>query len=164
MGPPYRQVPATKGVTSHQSTHGTQQVAFDTSGNTLVLPSMSYFRLRCKLTQSRSNDGAPLPPNVCLAGNLFKPLEVKLNGYIVELDNAGRATNIWVEGFDVHRAFVAVDGFGSRRTCLTPNYGPSRTQAQDVFDAAHKLRYSAVVRTRSEQRQSYPRSHGTPSW
>ena len=170
----YRQVSASKSVSGAQFSHGSQQFRFDTSGNTWFLPSMSYFRLRCTLTQSRSNNGphypplsrADLAPNMGLASNLFKSVEVQLNGHTVErvaqnlpqidalktrtsysrgwLDNIGRTTNFWDENFDARRAAVAVDGYDVHRAAHTPTYGPKLTQEQAGFGAGAKLRYNAA--------------------
>jgi len=88
----YRQVTATKDVSGSQFSQGVQQFRFDTSGNTWFVPSMSYFRLRCSLTQVRRDGGPALPilsrsdlaPNVGLASNLFKSVAVQLNGQKIE--------------------------------------------------------------------------------
>ena len=88
----YRQVSATKDVSGNQFSQGLQQFRFDTSANTWFLPSMCYFRLRCTLNQVREHAGNPLPilssadiaPNMGLAANLFKSVELQLNGHTVE--------------------------------------------------------------------------------
>jgi len=88
----YRQISATKDVTGSQFSQGVQQFRFDTSGNTWFVPSMSYFRLRCSLNQVREDQGTAHPPlsegdlapNMGLAANLFKSVELRLNGHTLE--------------------------------------------------------------------------------
>ena len=88
----YRQISASKDVTGSQFSQGVQQFRFDMSGNTWFLPAMSYFRIRCSLLQVRDDGGEALPilshadvaPNMGFAANLFKSVEVQLNGQTLE--------------------------------------------------------------------------------
>ena len=88
----YLPVSATKDVSGDQFTQGVHQFRFDTSGGTWFIPSKSYIRLRCSLNQVREDGGEPLPPlvagqvapNMGLASNLFKALEMRLNSQTLE--------------------------------------------------------------------------------
>jgi len=58
-------------------------------GTTWFLPSMSYFKIRCTLTQVRGNNepilsSADLSPNMGLAANLLQSMEVRVNGVPIE--------------------------------------------------------------------------------
>ena len=161
----YRQISATKDVTRNQFSQRVQQFRFDTSGNTWFMPSMCYFRLRCSLSQVREDGGALLPdlsngdlaPNMGLAANLFKSIEVQLNGHTIErvservaqidalktrlghtngwLQNIGKYTNFWDPDFPVRQQQVSVDGYaynsGSKRGVLTPSLDPSMAGFQN---------------------------------
>ena len=170
----YRQISATKDVTGHQFSQGVQQFRFDTAGNTWFLPSMSYFRLRCSLQQVREDQGPALPPlsdadlapNMGLAANLFKSMEVRLNGYTVEriservpqidalktrmgntrgwLDTVGKTTNFWDPDFASRRAAVAVDGYETNQRSWAPEYGPALTQEEAGFHEHHLISYDAA--------------------
>lgn len=88
----YQQVSASKGVSGNQFARGAKQFRFDTAGITWFVPSMSYFRLRCSLSQVREDSGVPLPifthqniaPSMGLVANLFKSVEIQLNGRTLE--------------------------------------------------------------------------------
>ena len=167
----YRQVSASKDVTGSQFSSGVQQFRFDTSGTTWFLPSMCYFRLRCSLHQVREDGGTPLPilanadlaPNMGLAANLFKSVELRLNGHTVErvserlpqidalktrmgntgawLHQVGKTTNFWGADFATRRARVAVDGYEAPSDTGMPVYGPWLTQAEAGFHANHRTRF-----------------------
>ena len=171
----YRQISATKDVTGNQFSQGVQQFRFDTSGNTWFLPSMSYFRLRCSLQHVREDQGPALPPlsnadlapNMGLAANLFKSVEVRLNGHTVEriservpqidalktrmsntrgwLDTVGKTTNFWDPDFASRRAAVAVDGYETNHRSWAPEYGPALTQAEAGFHANHLIAYNSAT-------------------
>ena len=171
----YRQISATKDVTGHQFAHGTQQFRFDTSGNTWFLPSMCYFRLRCSLSQVREDGGPPLPvlsngdlaPNMGLASNLFKSVEVQLNGQSLEriagslpqidalktrmqntrgwLDALGQTTNFWDQSFATRQAAVAVDGHETSKGTAHPRPGPVLSQVKAGFHANHRISYSKAT-------------------
>jgi len=163
----YRQVTATKDVTGNQFSQGVQQFRFDTSGNTWFVPSMCYFRLRCSLRQVRVNGGQSLPilsrsdlaPNVGLASNLFKSVEVQLNGHTLErisermpqidalktrmsntggwLNQLGKTTNFWDASMATRRQMIAADGY----RCDDSQYGRTLTQEQAGFHANHLFLY-----------------------
>lgn len=168
----YRQISATKDVSQRQFAQGVQQFRWDTSGNTWFLPSMSYFRLRCSLTQVREQGGDPLPilsradiaPNMGLASNLFKSVELQLNGQTLErvserlpqvdalktrmqntnawLDQLGRTTNFWDSEFTARREQVAVDGYESKHHTNEPVFGAPLTQVQAGFHVNHLIQYN----------------------
>jgi len=167
----YRQVTATEDVSGNQFSQGVQQFRFDTSGNTWFVPAMSYFRLRCSLTQVREDGGQALPilsrsdlaPNAGLAANLFKSVDVKLNGHSVEkiterlpqidalrtrttntggwLNQLGKRTNFWESSLATRREMVAVDGYCQNEYLQRPRYGRTLTQEQAGFDVAHQFAY-----------------------
>jgi len=168
----YQQISATKDVTASQFAQGVQQFRFDTSGNTWFMPSMSYFRLRCTLTQVRRNGGEALPiratstlaPNMGLAANLFKSVELQLNGQTLEriserlpqvdalktrmqnthgwLRQLGGTTNFWDADFNSRREMVAVDGYETKHHAFEPQYAQSLTQAQAGFHPNHLIQYN----------------------
>jgi len=169
----YRQVTATRDVTGAQFSQGPQQFRFDTGGNTWFLPALSYFRLRCTISQARQDGGALLPPlssadlapNMGLAANLFQSAEVQVNGQTVEriaghlpqidalktrtqntrgwLEHVGRTTNFWDTDFSCRREMLAVDGYERVTQVQEPVYGPALTQVQAGFQPDHTLRYHA---------------------
>ena len=166
----YRQITATKDVTGQSFFQGAQQFRFETSGNTWFIPSMSYFRFRCQLLQTRRANERPHPvlsgqdiaPNMGLAANLFKSVEVRLNGHTLEriterlpqidalktrmrntgswLDQVGKTTNFWEPDFYKRREQVCVDGYLPSPSS-EPVYGPWLTQVEAGFDIQHRLRY-----------------------
>ena len=170
----YQQVSATKDVTGHHFSHGLQQFRFRTSGNTRIEPSKCYFRLRCSLLQVREDGGVPLPllthgevaPNMGLASNLYKSIELQLNGSTLEriaahlpqvdafkmrtresgpwLDNQGSSVNFWDANFAKRRESVAVDGYLSSACHICPTFGPSFPAEQSGFDEAHQFHYNAA--------------------
>ena len=169
----YTPVCASKDVSGDQFTHGTHQFKFDASANTWFVPSKCYFRLRCSLTQVREDGGDPLPilvngdvaPNMGLASNLFKAIEVKLNGKTIEriaervpqidalktrtantgawLKTVGQATNFWAADFATRREQVAVDGYLAGSTANHAADGPVLTQVQAGFHEDHLIKYDA---------------------
>ena len=166
----YRQITATKDVTGQSFFQGAQQFRFETSGNTWFIPSMSYFRIRCQLLQTRRANERPHPvlsgqdiaPNMGLAANLFKSVEVRLNGHTLEriterlpqidalktrmrntgswLDQVGKTTNFWEPDFYKRREQVSIDGYLPSPSS-EPVYGPWLTQVQAGFDIQHRVRY-----------------------
>ena len=150
----YQPVSASKDVSGDQFTQGVHQFRFNTSGNTWFIPSMSYIRMRCSLTQVREDGGAALPPlvagqvapNMGLASNLFKALELRLNGQTLEriaervpqvdglkirtsntgawLSTVAQAANFWSPDFATRQEQVATDGYLARSGALQPSYGP----------------------------------------
>ena len=171
----YRQISATKDVCLGQFSQGVQQFRWDTAGNTWFLPAMSYFRIRCSLTQVRQHGGDSLPilsradlaPNMGLASNLFKSVELQLNGQTLEriserlpqidalktrmqntqgwLQQLGRTTNFWDANFSSRREMVAVDGYEVKSTLVEPSYGPPVTQTQAGFHPNHLIQYSPAT-------------------
>ena len=167
----YRQVTASKDVTNQAFYQGVQQFRFESSGNTWFVPSMSYFRLRCSLYQVRNDgeqvrpilSGKDIAPNMGLAANLFKSVEVHLNGHTLEriteqlpqidalktrmrntgswLDQVGKTTNFWEPSFTKRREQVCVDGYLGASPLSEPEYGPWLTQAQAQFHQDHRFRY-----------------------
>jgi len=167
----YRQISATKDVTGNQFSQGVQQFRFDTSGNTWFVPSMCYFRMRCSLTQVREDGGPTLPilsnsdlaPNLGLASNLFKSVEVQLNGHTLErisermpqidalktrmkntggwLNQLGKSTNFWEANLAARRQMISVDGYQSTNNLHTPAYGRILTQEQAGFNPNHLFLY-----------------------
>ena len=156
----YQQVAATKAVTGDQFSKGLQRFRFDASGNTWFVPSMSYFRLRCSLSRVREDGGEPLPvlangdvaPNMGLAANLFKSMEVQLNGETLErvserlpqidalkvrttntgawLRSIGEATNFWAADFAKRREQVAVNGYLPGKSPIQSEYGSLLSQVE----------------------------------
>ena len=149
-----------------------QQFRFDTSGNTWFVPSMSFFRLRCSLSQVREDGGAPLPVlthqnigvNMGLAANLFKSIELQLNGHTMEriaeslpqvdafrtrttntgawLKTIGNNTNCWGANTRKRQFMVAVDGYVGTNPLSEPVYAVPVTQAQAGFDQNHTIQYN----------------------
>jgi len=171
----YRQVTATKDVTGNQFSQGVQQFRFDTSGNTWFVPSMSYFRLRCSLTQVRQDGGPALPilsrsdlaPNVGLASNLFKSVAVQLNGQNIEqisermpqidalktrmgntggwLNQLGKRTNFWEASQQVRVQMTSADGFQTNQVLHRPQYGHVLSQEQAGFHNDHQFGYDRTI-------------------
>ena len=169
----YQQVSASKGVSGDQFAHGVQQFRFDTAGTTWFVPFMSYFRLRCSLSQVREDGGVPLPilthqniaPSMGLVANLFKSVEVQLNGHTLErisdrlpqvdafrtrttntgvwLSTVGKNTNFWDPKIRVRQNMVAVDGYLGAQPLTGPAYAPPVTKIQAGFDANHRVQYNA---------------------
>lgn len=156
----YRQITATRDVTGNQFPNGIIQFRFETGGNTWFMPSMSYFRIRAKLTSVATAAAAPIAiqslgdvaPNMGMAANLFKSCEVRLNGQTVErvserlpqvdalktrkgkskawLDSIGKSTNYWDYDFASRQQDVSVDGYETSQTNILPAYGEILTAAQ----------------------------------
>ena len=170
----YRQITASKDVTKEALYQGVQQFRFENSGTTWFVPSMSYFRLRCRLEQCRRDGERPQPiltgediaPSMGLAANLFKSVELRLNGHTLEriterlpqidalktrmrntgswLDQIGKTTNFWDPNFVHRRECVATDGYISKRGCFyTHGVNPSMTQEQAMFHVQHLIRYDS---------------------
>jgi len=167
----YRQVTATRDVSGSSFYRGVQQFRFETSGNTWFVPSMSYFRLRCSLHTVRVDGGELHPildetdiaPTMGLAANLFKSVEVRLNGHTVEriterlpqidalktrmrntgswLDQVGQATNFWDPDASKRQQQVSVQGYLGTPSNNDHERGPWLTQTQAQFHAEHRLRY-----------------------
>ena len=113
-------------------------------GTSWFVPSMSYFRIRCTLTQVRSNHGllqpmlssSDLSPNMGLAANLFRSAEIRLNGTTIErvgerlpqidalkvrtskgkswLDDIGAVTNFWDVDPETRKQQCSIDGYSTK--------------------------------------------------
>ena len=169
----YQQVSASTGVSGTQFAHGVQQFRFDTSGSTWFVPSMSYFRLRSSLSQVRENGGVPLPiltrehvaPTMGLVANLFKSIELQLNGQTLEriaerlpqvdafrtrttntgawLNTIGANTNFWHPSMHVRQNMIATDGYVGTQPLLEPVYAPPVPKTEVGFHNNHRLVYNA---------------------
>lgn len=176
----YQQITATRnvGINSFGS-GGTIQYRWETGGNTWFVPDKSYFRIRCTISQVRVNAGPALPPlcsldtlvanggiaasgnvapNMGLAANLFKTVEVLQNGKTIErvgerlaqidalktrmckskawMDSIGQATNFWGYDFEKRRNEVCVDGYSAdEKTYQTQYLGLDLTKLEAGFGA-----------------------------
>ena len=160
----YRQINASKDICGNAFFQGSHQYRLENSGNTWFVPSMSFFRFRCQLHQVRQDHGPLLPvlsdmdlaPNMGLAANLFKSVEVRLNGHTVEriterlpqidalktrmkntgswLDQVGQTTNFWDPSFDARQQQVCVDGYLPTKNVDGPMYGPWISKEAAQFD------------------------------
>jgi len=169
--PRYQEVSATTDVTGDQFAHGIQSFKFETGGNTWFLPSKTYFRIRCRMSQVREDGGLPLPilssgdiaPNMGLAANLYKSIELQLNDTVLErigeclpqidafkkrtrqagdwLNTVGNTINCWDADFASRRAAVACDSYLRKNNLLEPTYGPWLTQTQAGFSDEHRFRF-----------------------
>lgn len=168
----YRQVAPARDVTGRSFYQGAQQFRFENSGNEWFVPSQSFFRLRCTLTQTREENGplrpimagADLAPTMGLAANLFKSAEVRLNGHTLEriterlpeidalktrmrntgswLDRVGQTTNFWNPDFNQRHEQVSVNGYLGTTPLTSFTRGPWLTQPQARFDVNHRMRYN----------------------
>ena len=82
----YEQHAPTRDITSTNFPNGAIHYRFETSGQKWWIPSRSYFRIRCKLTDKDGNqlhntDG--IAPNMGLASNLFQSAEFRINDKVV---------------------------------------------------------------------------------
>ena len=171
----YQPVSASKDVSGDQFAQGVHQFRFDTSGNTWFIPSMSYLRLRCTLSQVRLDGGQPLPilaggtvaPNMGLAANLFKSMAIQLQGKTIErlaerapqidalkirthntgawLNSVGQDTNFWAADIHTRREQVAVNGYLNRGRTRMPCYGPQQPQEHAGFDQDHLISYNGTT-------------------
>lgn len=133
----YQQVTSTRGPLQTTATFASsqQQFSWEMGPNKWWLPSRSYMRIRCNLTDAAGNQlvqGAGIGPNMGLAGNLYKAGEMKINNSIVSsipegmaqidavvnrqrkskayLDGVGASTNWWQPRLSERIAEVSSDG------------------------------------------------------
>lgn len=148
----YQQITCTRDVTNNNFPQGIQQFKWQMGGNTWFVPDKSYMRIRCELKECRVNAGGLLPikisqdisPNMGLASNLFKSVQIQLNGSTIErvgermpqvdalksrkskskpwMECLGRTSNMWDYDFDVRRQQTAVDGYMVDEKTWKPQY------------------------------------------
>ena len=157
----YDQHPPTRDVVGNNFANGAIHFRFQTSGQRWWLPSRSYLRMRCRLT-----DGAGTPltlaggvaPNMGLMSSLFQSGEFRINDKVVSrvadfmpqvdaletrltkskswIDSVGEATNFWGDSQSLRQAEVSSDGTVVKGETAA---APTETQAGRVaigFDAA----------------------------
>lgn len=137
----FRQFTASRDVTGDNFTQGNIQFRWMLGANTWFVPSMSYFRMRCTLTQVRHDNGPLAPilssgdisPNMGLAANLFQSVEMRLNGVPIErvgerlpqidalktrlskskawLDTVGASVNFWNHDHNRRKQHCAINGY-----------------------------------------------------
>jgi hypothetical protein len=137
----FRQITANRDITGDNFSQGNIQFNWKLGGTTWFLPSMSYFRIRCTLTQVRANnwqlmpiiESSELSPNMGLAANLFQSVEVRLNGTPIErigarlpqvdalktrmnkskawLDSVGASVNFWDYDHNRRKQNCAINGY-----------------------------------------------------
>ena len=136
----YEQHPSTRDVTGANFPNGQIHHRFEVSGTKRWIPSKSYIRMRCKLTQQ---DGATtltsaeqIAPNMGLCANLFQSSEFRIadktvsrcSDYMAQidaletrmdkskswLDSTGEVTNFWQANVRDRIAEVSSDGKQSK--------------------------------------------------
>ncbi len=166
----YRQVTATRNVGLNSfGSAGIIQFRFQTGGNTWWIPGESYFRIRCTLNQVRVNGGAALPPlcsgdlapNMGMAANLFKTVEVQINGDTIErvgerlaqidalktrmkkskawIDSVGEGVNFWGYDHEARKQQICADGYVAEEKTWNPTYPVRLTAVQAGFDALNSV-------------------------
>lgn len=169
----YRQITSTRNVQTTAFPDGVIQFRWETGGNTWFVPDKSYFRIRYTLTQVRADAGPFLPPlhngdlapNMGLAANLFKSVEVRLNGQTVErigerlaqvdalktrmtkskawMDTIGKDTNFWAHDIETRAEQISVDGYQREASTHGLQYGIPLGQEQAGFNVATTFTYTA---------------------
>tara|TARA_R110000868_G_scaffold139302_3_gene354070 strand:+ start:268 stop:1926 length:1659 start_codon:yes stop_codon:yes gene_type:complete len=131
----YDQHPPTRDVVGNNFANGAIHFRFQTSGQKWWLPSRSYLRMRCRLTDGAGTQltvGAGVAPNMGLMSSLFQSGEMRINDKVVSrvadfmpqvdaletrltkskswIDSVGEATNWWQEKQSLRLAEVSSDG------------------------------------------------------
>ena len=131
----YEQHAPTRDITSTNFPNGAIHYRFETSGQKWWIPSRSYFRIRCKLTDKDGNqlhNSDEIAPNMGLASNLFQSAEFRINDKVVSrisdfmpqidaletrlsksrswLNGVGKSTNFWDDNYGVRQADITQDG------------------------------------------------------
>lgn len=131
----YEQHAPSRDVTDNNFPNGAIHFRWQVSGQKWWIPSRSYFRIRCKLTDkdgNQLNDIDDIAPNMSLASNLFQNAEFRINDKTVSrisdympqidaletrlsksrswLESIGKSTNFWEDSFAVRKSDVTADG------------------------------------------------------
>lgn len=172
----WRQITATRDVSGNNFHRGKMQFRFETGGTTWWVPPKSYMRIRCSIRVVRAAAGVPLPvlssqdiaPAMGLAANLFKTVEMQMNGTTIErlgerlpavdalktrmgksfafLDSIGGSTNFWDDDFQRRREMIASDGYAISKAVYEPDYlAPALTPVQAGFNVLNTIQYVAAT-------------------
>lgn len=171
----YRQITSTRNVQKDAFADGVIQFRFETGGNTWFVPDKSYFRIRYTITQVRVAAQNALPalsngdiaPAMGLASQLFKSVEVRLEGQTVErigerlpqidalktrmtkskawMETVGKDTNHWPYDFRTRNQQIAVDGYQRESSTWVVKYDVPLTQLQAGFDAASTIAWTILT-------------------
>ena len=131
----YEQHTPTRDVTEDNFTKGQIHINWEVSGQKYWMPSKSYLRFRCSLTDAKGNqltESDDIAPNYGLCSNLFQNGEFRINDKVVSrigsfmpqidaldtrlskskswFESIGSSTNFWENKFSVRQADVTSDG------------------------------------------------------
>lgn len=158
----YDQHPPTRDVVNDNFANGAIHFRFQTSGQKWWIPSRSYLRMRCQLTNGDGtrpiNVGDDVAPNMDLMPNLFQSMEMRINDKVVSrvadfvpqvdaietrltkssswLEGVGDATNFWEKDYKKRQADVASDGVAFEVSTTDSVQTPPFTRAAMGFDGA----------------------------
>ena len=159
----YDQHPPTRDVVGNNFANGAIHFRFQTSGQKWWLPSRSYLRMRCRLTNGATPPvqltvGEGIAPNMGLMSSLFQSGEMRINDKVVSrvadfmpqvdaletrltkskswIDSVGEATNWWGESQSLRMAEVSSDGTILKDTTAIVPADAATTRSAMGFDVA----------------------------
>ena len=131
----YEQHTPTRDVTQNNFTKGQIHINWEVSGQKYWIPSKSYLRFRCSITDEKEeqlNNSDAIAPNFGLCSNLFQNGEFRINDKVVSrigsfmpqidaldtrlskskswFESVGTSTNFWENKFSVRQAQITRDG------------------------------------------------------